>query len=78
VTIVPSVVAAEAIERYGFVSLGRTEECQIELYLITAERRIEHPVMTVLAREAGRALLGRGAKSKIPRKPPGAVKRRTG
>jgi LysR family transcriptional activator of nhaA len=52
VTIVPTAVMAEAIERYGFVSLGRTEECQIQLYLITAERRIEHPVVALLAREA--------------------------
>jgi LysR family transcriptional activator of nhaA len=52
VTVVPTAVMAEAIERYGFVSLGRTEECQIQLYLITAERRIEHPVVALLAREA--------------------------
>ncbi len=66
VTAVPTVTAAEAIERYGFVSLGRTEECQIQLYLITAERRIEHPAVALLAREAGRALIGRKRKGKAP------------
>ena len=52
VTVVPTVVLAEAVERYGFVSLGRTEACRIELYLITAERRIEHPAVALLARTA--------------------------
>ncbi len=67
VTVVPTVVVAEAIERYGFVSIGRTEECQIQLYLITAERRIEHPALTVLAREAGRTLLARHRRAKSSR-----------
>lgn len=66
VTAVPTVVAAEAIERYGFVSLGKTEECQIQLYLISAERRIEHPAVALLAREAGRALFGRRKKVSAP------------
>ena len=52
ITVVPTVVIAEAIERYGFVSLGRTDECQIQLYLITAERRIEHPAVALLVRGA--------------------------
>ncbi len=59
ITVVPTVVAAEAIERYGFVSVGRTDECQVQLYLITGERRIEHPVVALLAREAGQAAVGR-------------------
>jgi len=58
-TIVPSVVAAEAVERYGFVPLGSTKQCQIELFLITAERRIEHPVLVELA-----AHVRNGAKAK--------------
>ena len=62
ITVVPTVVAAEAIERYGFVALGKTAECQTQLYLITAERRTEHPAMSVLIREATRALIGRRQK----------------
>ena len=54
ITIVPTLVAAEAIERYGFVPLGRTAECQTQLFLITAERRIEHPAVALLARQTGR------------------------
>lgn len=49
ITVVPTAVMAEAIERYGFVSLGKTEQCQIQLHLITAERRIEHPAVALLA-----------------------------
>lgn len=48
---VPTLVESEAIERYGFTPLGRTRSCRIELHLITAERRIEHPAVAVLARE---------------------------
>ena len=62
ITIVPTLVAAEAIERYGFVSVGKTDECQVQLYLITAERRIEHPAVALLAREAGRGTRGRRGK----------------
>ncbi len=50
ITVVPTVVAAEAIERYGFISVGKTEACEVQLYLITAERRIEHPAVNLLAR----------------------------
>lgn len=49
---VPTLVAQEAAERYGFVALGRTEACQVHLHLITAERRIQHPALALLA--AGR------------------------
>lgn len=46
---VPTIVAAEAVERYGFDSLGRTQACQVQLHLITAERRIHHPAVSLLA-----------------------------
>ena len=63
ITVVPTIVAAEAIERYGFVALGKTEVCQVQLYLITVERRIEHPVVALLAREAERARSSRRRKA---------------
>ncbi len=50
ITLVPTVVAAEAMNRYGFVALGRTNACVVQLHLITAERRIEHPGVALLAR----------------------------
>lgn len=55
ITVVPSVVDSEAVERYGFVPLGKTEECLISLYLITSERRIVHPSVSLLVAEAARA-----------------------
>ena len=54
VTVVPTLVLAEAIERYGFVPVGQTMECEIHLYVITAERRIEHPAVAMLAGKAKR------------------------
>ncbi len=52
---VPSVVAAEAVERYGFEVLGRTTKCQMQFYAITAERRIDHPaVRAITARTLGK------------------------
>lgn len=68
ITVVPTVIESKAIERYGFVSLGRTRECAVQLFLITAERRIEHPAVALLVREAGRALAGRGRIGRQPRK----------
>jgi LysR family transcriptional activator of nhaA len=64
ITAVPTVVAAEAIERYGFVSVGQTEECQIQFYLISAERRIEHPAVALLVGEAAKALIAQRRKAK--------------
>lgn len=45
---VPTVVAAEAFERYGFVSLGRTKEVEAQFYAITTERRFTHPAIISL------------------------------
>lgn len=45
---VPTVVASEAFERYGFVSLGRTNEVKTQFYAITAERRFTHPAIIAI------------------------------
>lgn len=45
---VPSVVASEAVERYGFVPIGRTKEVQTQFYAITAERRFTHPAIIAI------------------------------
>lgn len=45
---VPSVVASEAVERYGFVPIGRTKEVQTQFYAITAERRFTHPAILAI------------------------------
>ena len=49
--VVPTEVAAEAIERYGFVTLGRTKEIETQFHAITAERRFTHPaILAITAR----------------------------
>lgn len=51
---VPTAVATEAVERYGFEILGRTSQCVMQFYAITAERRVDHPaVRTITARTFG-------------------------
>jgi len=52
--VVPTAVAAEAIERYGFVALGRTREVETHFYALTAERRLTHPAILALTRRTGR------------------------
>jgi LysR family transcriptional activator of nhaA len=50
---VPTVVASEAFERYGFVALGRTKEVETQFYAITAERRFTHPAILAITRRLG-------------------------
>jgi LysR family transcriptional activator of nhaA len=45
---VPTVVAAEAVERYGFVPIGRTKEVEAQFFAITAERRFTHPAILAI------------------------------
>jgi LysR family transcriptional regulator, transcriptional activator of nhaA len=49
VTVVSSMALKDAMKRFGFVSLGATDECVLWLYLITVERRIEHPAIALIA-----------------------------
>ena len=48
---VPTVVASEVIERYGFVSLGRTKEVETQFYATTAERRFTHPAIIAITKK---------------------------
>jgi len=45
---IPTVVAAEAITRYGLQRIGTTEECKEQFYAITAERKIVHPAAVAI------------------------------
>jgi LysR family transcriptional regulator, transcriptional activator of nhaA len=47
---VPTLVLDEAIERFGFVSLGKTREIETPYYAITAERRLTHPAILAITR----------------------------
>ncbi len=48
--VVPTVVASEAVERYGFVPIGRTKEVETRFYAITAERRFTHPAILAMTK----------------------------
>lgn len=63
VTVVPTLVEDEAVGRYGFVSLGRTKECGVRLYLITAERNFEHPGVVLLSKQFGATSPAKGRRS---------------
>ena len=55
---VPSVVLREAVDRYGLREIGAAENCHVEIFAITAERKITHPVVTILTDHARRLVLG--------------------
>lgn len=67
-TAVPTIVASDAVERYGYEILGRTEDCRTHLYLLTAERRLEHPVVAALAALAIETLARRSVTRRNPLK----------
>ena len=48
VIVVPTVVLSEAVERYGFVPVGRTKDLETRFYAITAERRFTHPAIVAI------------------------------
>lgn len=67
-TAVPTIVASDAVERYGFEILGSTEDCRTHLYLLTAERRLEHPAVAALAALAIETLARRRVAQKSGKK----------
>jgi len=46
--VVPTAVESEAVERYGFLPVGRTKDLVTQFYAITAERRLTHPAILAL------------------------------
>lgn len=55
---IPSVVLREAVERYGLREVGAAENCRAEFYAITAERKITHPVVSLLTETAQKLVFG--------------------
>jgi LysR family transcriptional activator of nhaA len=47
---VPTIVTSEVIERYGFVSLGKTKEVNTQFFAITNERRFTHPAILAITK----------------------------
>lgn len=52
----PTLVVKEAVVRYGFQIIGRTEECRQQFYAISAERKLTHPAVVAITSKARAAL----------------------
>lgn len=52
----PTAVEPDVLDKYGVEMVGRTEEISERFYVISAERRIKHPAVSVIT-EAARAKL---------------------
>lgn len=48
----PTIVAAEALERYNLQAIGKTTRCTDQFFAITAERRITHPAVNLITDKA--------------------------
>jgi len=55
---VPTLVAKETMARFGFRTIGHTEECRQQFYAITAERRRTHPAILAIISRASSARSG--------------------
>ncbi len=49
---VPTIVTKETVTRYGFRTIGRTDDCQQQFYVITPERKLTHPAVTAITSDA--------------------------
>ena len=52
----PSLVASEAVGRYGFRIIGSTDECQRQFYAISAEGKLTHPAVFAITSQARKKL----------------------
>lgn len=57
----PSTVEDDVISKYGVAVVGRTDEITERFYLISPERRIKHPAVTVITEAARTELFQGGA-----------------
>jgi LysR family transcriptional activator of nhaA len=51
-TVLPSLVAEDAVSRYGFQVIGETAKCRVHFYAITGERRLHHPAVVRITQQA--------------------------
>jgi LysR family transcriptional activator of nhaA len=49
---VPTLVAKEIVTRFGFRTIGRTDECKQQFYAITPERKLTHPAVLAITSDA--------------------------
>ena len=54
----PTVVTKEAITRYGFQIIRRTEDCRQQFYAISPERKLTHPAVQAITTQAQTMLFG--------------------
>lgn len=66
----PTLVAPEAVTRYGVRILGHAARCRQQFYAISVERHISHPAIIAITTQAQSALSG-FARSGNPRSPSG-------
>ncbi len=45
---VPTIVAEENVTRFGFRTIGSTDECQQQFFAITSERKLTHPAVLAI------------------------------
>lgn len=53
---VPTLVAKEIVTRFGFRTVGRTDECKQQFYAITPERKLTHPAVLAITSKASAPL----------------------
>lgn len=53
----PSLVAAEAVDRFSLRIIGTTEKCREQFFAITADRRIRHPAVAALTTQSATTAL---------------------
>lgn len=56
----PTSVEGDVLDKYGVVVIGRTEEITERYYVISAERRIKHPAISVITETARSRLFASG------------------
>ena len=66
--VLPSVVADEALRRYGFRVVGTSDACRVQFHAITAERRIAHPAVTWITENARNHLFSQSPSVPLQRK----------
>jgi len=54
----PGVVAKEAAARYGFHVIGHTQQCRLQFYAISVERKLTHPAVQAITTQAKTMLFG--------------------
>ncbi len=55
---IPTVVVKEAIGRYALKIVGATDQCRDQFHAITAERKITHPLVSLITESAQKLAVG--------------------